>query len=153
MAGGLVGRRVGAYVTIGTLLSTSTFPTDTEHTLTLTLSPTSARMPLEIKIYLFDCYRIYEISIDTGNSIVHGCPVQAAITDNFACFQFFSLGKLSYKKNGKKGDMVPFWRPPLPKRVKRGHLLSDYRQKCVNGTGDILMLKACKMTILAIIMF
>ena len=57
------------------------------------------------------------------------------------------------KKNGKKGDIVPFWRPPLPKRVKRGHLLFDYRQKCVNGTRDILMLKARKMTILAIIMF
>ena len=55
------------------------------------------------------------------------------------------------KKNGKKGDIVPFWRfPPPPKRVKRGHLLSDYRQKCVNGTRDILMLKARKMTILAI---
>ena len=25
---------------------------------------------------------------------------------------------------------------PSPKRVKRGHLLSDYRQKCVNGTRD-----------------
>ena len=153
MAGGLVGRRVGAYVTIGTLLS-STFPTDTEHTLTLTLSPTSARMPLEIKIYLFDCYRIYEISIDTGNSIVHGCPVQAAITDNFACFQFFSLGKLSYKKNGKKRGHCPLLATPPPKRVKRGHLSSDYRKKCVNGTRDILMLiKARKMTILAIIMF
>ena len=46
------------------------------------------------------------------------------------------LGKLSFKKNGKKGDIVPFWRPPPPKRVKRGHLLSDYRQKCVNGTRD-----------------
>ena len=39
----------------------------------------------------------------------------------------------------------------LKKRVKRGHLLSDYRQKCVNGTRDIL-LKVRKMTILAIIM-
>ena len=52
----------------------------------------------------------------------------------------YHLGKLSFKKTGKKG-------------VKRGHLLSDYRQKCVNGTRDILMLKARKMTILAIIMF
>ena len=48
--------------------------------------------------------------------------------------------------------MSPFGDPP-PKRVKRGHLLSDYRQKGVNGTRDILMLKARKMTILAIIMF
>ena len=48
--------------------------------------------------------------------------------------------------------MSPFGDPP-PKRVKRGHLLFDYRQKCVNGTRDILMLKARKMTILAIIMF
>ena len=40
------------------------------------------------------------------------------------------------KKKVKKGDIVPFWRPPPPKRVKRGHLLSDYRQKCVNGTRD-----------------
>ena len=29
----------------------------------------------------------------------------------------------------KSGD-----HPPHPKWVKRGHLLSDYRQKCVNGT-------------------
>ena len=42
---------------------------------------------------------------------------------------------------------------PPPKQVKRGHLLSDYRQKFVNGTRNILMLKARKMTILAIIMF
>ena len=57
------------------------------------------------------------------------------------------------KKNGKKrGTLSPFGNPP-PKRVKRGHLLSDYRQKCVNGTRDILMLKARKMTILTITMF
>ena len=37
--------------------------------------------------------------------------------------------------------------------VKRGHFLSDYRQKCVNRTRDILMLKERKMTILAKIMF
>ena len=43
---------------------------------------------------------------------------------------------LMEKKTVKKGDIVPFWRPPPPKRVKRGHLLSDYRQKCVNETGD-----------------
>ena len=43
---------------------------------------------------------------------------------------------LMEKKTVKKGDIVPFWRPPPPKRVKRGHLLSDYRQKCVNGTRD-----------------
>ena len=42
---------------------------------------------------------------------------------------------------------------PSPKRVKRGHLSSDYRQKCVNATLDILMSKARKMTILPIIMF
>ena len=36
-----------------------------------------------------------------------------------------------------KGDIVPFGQPPLPpKQVKRGHLLSDYRQKCVNATRD-----------------
>ena len=40
-----------------------------------------------------------------------------------------------------------------PKRVKRGHLSSDYRQKCVNATRDILMSKARKMTILTITMF
>ena len=62
-------------------------------------------------------------------------------------------GSSPLKKRFKKGDIVPFWRPPLPKRVKRGHLLFDYRQKCVNWTRDILMLKARKMTILAIIMF
>ena len=51
------------------------------------------------------------------------------------------LGKLSYKKTVKKADIVCFGQPPPPKRVKSGHLLSDYRQKCVNGTRDILMLK------------
>ena len=40
-----------------------------------------------------------------------------------------------------------------PKRVKSGHLLSDYRQKCVNATRHILMSKARKMTILTITMF
>ena len=53
----------------------------------------------------------------------------------------------------KKRGHCPLLATPPPKRVKRGHLLSDYRQKCVNGTRDILMLKARKMTILAIIMF
>ena len=63
------------------------------------------------------------------------------------------LGKLSFKKKTvKKGTLSPFDDPP-PKRVKRGHLLSDYRQKCVNGTRDNLMLKALKMTIVAIITF
>ena len=38
-------------------------------------------------------------------------------------------------------------------RVKRGHLSSDYRQKCVNATRDILMSKARKITILTITMF
>ena len=45
-----------------------------------------------------------------------------------------SLGKPSRKKNGKKRGHCPLWANPPPKRVKRGHLLSDYRQKCVNGT-------------------
>ena len=49
------------------------------------------------------------------------------------------LGKLSYKKNGKKRWHCPLWATPPPKRVKRGHLLSDYRQKCVNATRDMLM--------------
>ena len=66
---------------------------------------------------------------------------------------FTIKGSYSTKKTVKKGDIVPFWRPHPPKRGKRGHLLFDYRQKCVNGTRDILMLKARKMTILAIIMF
>ena len=63
------------------------------------------------------------------------------------------LGKLSYKKNGKKRGHCPLWAIPPPKRVKRGHLLSDYRQKCVNATRDILMSKGRKMTILTITMF
>ena len=46
-------------------------------------------------------------------------------------------GSSHFKKNGKKRGHCPlFRRPPPPKRVKRGHLLSDYRQKCVNGTRD-----------------
>ena len=49
---------------------------------------------------------------------------------------FSVKGSSHLEKNGKKGDIVPFWRPSPPKRVKRGHLLSDYRQKCVNGTRD-----------------
>ena len=64
-----------------------------------------------------------------------------------AFFIDLTKGSSRIKKTVKKGDIVPFWRPPPPKRVKRGHLLSDYRQKCVNGTRDILMLKARKMTI------
>merc|ERR1711978_446304 len=48
----------------------------------------------------------------------------------------YQLGKLSYKKNGKKRGHCPLLATPPPKRVKRGHLLSDYRQKCVNGTRD-----------------
>ena len=40
-------------------------------------------------------------------------------------------------KNGKKRGHCPLLATPHPpKRVKRGHLLSDYRQKCVNGTRD-----------------
>ena len=39
-------------------------------------------------------------------------------------------GSLHLKKTVKKGDI---WATP-PKRVKRGHLLSDYRQKCVIAT-------------------
>ena len=34
-----------------------------------------------------------------------------------------------------------FGRPPPPKRLKSELLLSDYRQKFVNGTRNILMLK------------
>ena len=62
-------------------------------------------------------------------------------------------GSSRTKKTVKKADIVCFGRPPPPKRVKSGHLLTDYRQKCVNGTRDILMLKPRKMTILAIITF
>ena len=50
-------------------------------------------------------------------------------------------GSSPIKKTVKKADIVCFGRPSPPKRVKSGHLLSDYRQKCVNGTRDILMLK------------
>ena len=64
-----------------------------------------------------------------------------------------SLGKPSYKKNGKKSGQCPLWATPPPKRVKSGHLLSDYRQKCVNATRDMFMSKARKMTILTITMF
>ena len=42
--------------------------------------------------------------------------------------------------------MPPFGEPP--KMAKSGHLSTDYREKCVNGTRDILMLKPRKMTIL-----
>ena len=59
---------------------------------------------------------------------------------------------LVQKKRLKKQTLSALGDPP-PKRVKSGHLLSDYRQKCVNGTRDILMLKPRKMTILAIITF
>ena len=45
----------------------------------------------------------------------------------------------------KKADIE---RPLPPKRFKSGHLLSDYRQKYVNATRNILMSKARKMTIL-----
>ena len=70
-------------------------------------------------------------------------------------FTLSRLWEALLEKNGKKRGHCPLLAtpPPPPKRVKRGHLLSDYRQKCVNGTRDILMLKRRKMTILAIIMF
>ena len=45
-------------------------------------------------------------------------------------------GSSPLKKNGKKRGHCPLWAIPPPKRVKRGHLLSYYRQKCVNGTRD-----------------
>ena len=48
----------------------------------------------------------------------------------------YLLGTLFCKKNGKKRGHCPLLATPPPKRVKRGHLLSDYRQKCVNGTRD-----------------
>ena len=38
-----------------------------------------------------------------------------------------SLGEPRYKKTVKKGDIVPFRQTPPPKRVKRGHLLSEKR--------------------------
>ena len=61
---------------------------------------------------------------------------------------------LMKKKNGQKRGHCPLLAaPPPPKRVKRGHLLSDYRQKRVNASRDILMSKARKMTILTITMF
>ena len=40
-------------------------------------------------------------------------------------------GSSHLKKNGKKRGHCPLLATPPPKRVKRGHLLSDYRQKCV----------------------
>ena len=48
-------------------------------------------------------------------------------------------------RNGRVDIAVEQCGPP-PKRVKRGHLLSDYRQKCVNATRDILMSKVRKIT-------
>ena len=47
-------------------------------------------------------------------------------------------GSSPKKKTTKKGDIVPFG-DNGSKRVKRGHLSSDYRQKCVNATRDMLM--------------
>ena len=54
-------------------------------------------------------------------------------------------GSPRIRKTVKKGTLSPLGNPP-PKRVKRGHLLSDYRQKCINVTRDILMSKARKIT-------
>ena len=54
-------------------------------------------------------------------------------------------GSPQIKKTVKKGTLSPLGNPP-PKRVKMGHLLSDYRQKCVNATRDILMSKTRKIT-------
>ena len=45
-------------------------------------------------------------------------------------------GRSHFKKTVKKRGHCPLLATPPPKRVKRGHLLSDYRQKCVNGTRD-----------------
>ena len=53
-----------------------------------------------------------------------------------------TLGKGTFRiKNGKKGTNVPFQRLPHLKWLKSEHLLSGYRQKGVNGTQDILMLR------------
>ena len=47
-------------------------------------------------------------------------------------------GSPQAKKTVKKRGHCPLWAtPPPPKWVKRGHLLSDYRQKCVNATRDL----------------
>ena len=72
----------------------------------------------------------------------------------FSLFFYFVLhGSRWIRKNGKKKRILSPLGDPPPKRVKRGHLLSDYRQKCVNATRDMLMSKARKMTILTITMF
>ena len=57
-------------------------------------------------------------------------------TNTVQGISFHIIGKLSFKKNGKKRGHCLLLANPPPKRVKRGHLLSDYRQKCVNGTRD-----------------
>ena len=74
---------------------------------------------------------------------------------NFLTFSIFQLPLRDtlMKKNGRKRGHCPLLATPPPKRGKRGHLLSDYRQKRVNASRDILMSKARKMTILTITMF
>ena len=59
-------------------------------------------------------------------------------------FRIWTKGSSPPRKTVKKADIVRFGRLP-PKRVKSGHLLSDYRQKCVNATRNILMSKARKI--------
>ena len=72
----------------------------------------------------------------TAPSVALFQKVNVKILTFFCENQKCSLGKPPSKKNGKKkGTLSPLGNPP-PKRVKRGHLLSDYRQKCVNATRD-----------------
>ena len=64
------------------------------------------------------------------------CTIFIKVQTEDIYIDYRALGTLSCKKNGKKRGHCPLLATPPPKRVKRGHLLSDYRQKCVNGTRD-----------------
>ena len=71
--------------------------------------------------------------MDPESEVVH--PVHLSLPNGNTLADYYDKGSPRIRKTVNKGDIVHFGQPP-PKRVKRGHLLSDYRQKCINVTRD-----------------
>ena len=71
--------------------------------------------------------------------------MKAAFTDLEKYLERGEKGTSQVIKMVKKETLSALGNSPPPKRVKSGHLLSDYQQKCVNATRDILMSKARKI--------
>ena len=85
----------------------------------------------------------------TGSQVAPKCPTCNLIADDQKSVIIILKGSSHIRKTVKKLTLTTFGDPP-PKRVKSGHLLPDYWQKCVNATRDILMSNVRKITILAV---